>query len=147
MNSIPSTIFFFQFMIFSLSSKEQSVVTGHIFAEIVESVTLSKNKSLEFSPLISPSTNITERGSFIITGQENTIFSVTLPKEPINLINKKNNSKIQISDWSSAFNTHQTIIKNGTKTITIEATIFTKNLSSKLNGEFSGTYDITFNYN
>ncbi|MDP4240906.1 MAG: DUF4402 domain-containing protein [Bacteroidota bacterium] len=85
--------------------------------------------------------------SFSITGDSKNAFSVYLPTHPILLTNPKNGNTIQVSDWKTDSQPHQSDLKKNVWIINLDASLKMGAANNEKSGEYSGTYPVTMIYN
>ncbi len=149
----------------------QSTVNGEIFAEVVSALTAAEMAQLNFGKF-SPTTQggqvlITPEGSrmatgtivlsqgphqaagFIITGEDNATFSISLPTQPATITNLANAKTMIVDDWISipAMGTGVGILAGGMQEIKVGATLNVGSMEDNPVGLYSGTYQIKFDYN
>lgn len=149
--------------------KGQVSATGHVFAEVVESLTASETSSLDFgrfapqteggrimvsatgersaSGTVALGNGTNHAASFLVTGQDDAAFAISLPAGPIYLTNSNNGSQMQVGEWVSNLSSGYGILDQGVKTVTVGATLFAGDLADNPVGVYSGTYVVTFDYN
>lgn len=150
---------------------QEVTVTGHITAEVIPVFSASETSQLnfgKFSPghqggelILTPQSTISVLGSvytgsglhnaacFFITGAEDAAFSISLPSEPVLLTNEKNSKTIVVKDWLSApaQGTGTGMLRNGFQEVYIGATLKVGTLLDNPVGRYTGSYNITFDFN
>jgi hypothetical protein len=149
----------------------QVTVVGHITAEVVSTLTATESSQLsfgQFSPetaggqiILTPqgirSSNGTVNviggmhipGSFIVTGEPDALISIQLPSGPTTLTNSGNSGTMTVTSWMSDPPQHSsvTIPASGAQPINVGATLIVGTNQDNPIGLYTGTYNITFNYN
>jgi hypothetical protein len=145
--------------------------TGEIYAEIVSAFSASQNTILsfgKFSPgaeggelIISPQNTISvlgsiylaggmhSAGSFYVSGEWDSTFSISLPSEPVVLTNTSDAKTMIVDDWVSVpdegMGTGQ--LQNGFQVVYVGATLKVGNLNDNPIGIYTGSYKVTFDFN
>ena len=167
-NRLIIVVLFFSVTIFLPA---QVTVVGHISAEVVPSLTATETAQLsfgQFSPetaggqiILTPqgtrSSNGTVNviggthnpGSFFVTGEPNALISIQLPSGPITLTNSGNSGTMTVTNWMSDPPQYSsvTIPASGVQPVNVGATLIVGINQNNPVGLYSGTYNITFNYN
>ena len=152
-------------------SQAQVIVVGHIFAEVVENLTISEDAQLNFgrfapmeaggSVIVSPegvrtsSGDVTlapgnsNAGSFHVTGQKYAYFSLNLPSEQTIISNSGGSKTMLVKDWVCNTNgsVKYSLSENGTQQVTIGATLQVNSVHENPMGQYTGSYVIRFDYN
>ncbi len=150
---------------------QEVTVTGHITAEVIPVFSASETSQLnfgKFSPghqggelILTPQSTISILGSvysgsglhnaacFFITGTEDAAFSISLPSEPVLLTNEKNSKTMIVKDWLSvpAQGTGTGMLQNGFREVYVGATLKVGTLLDNPVGRYTGSYNITFDFN
>jgi hypothetical protein len=150
---------------------QEITVTGHITAEVIPVFSASETSQLnfgKFSPghqggelILTPQSTISVLGSvysgsglhnaacFFITGTEDAAFSISLPSEPVLLTNEKNSKTMIVKDWLSvpAQGTGTGMLQNGFREVYVGATLKVGTLLDNPVGRYTGSYNITFDFN
>jgi hypothetical protein len=152
-------------------SYAQTTVEARIFAEILPALTASETAQLNFGRF-SPTTQggqvimtpdgtrmatgtvVLAQGShqsarFYVTGEENATYSITLPADPITIINTNNSKSMTVSDWNSSpvQGTGTGLLAGGAQEVRVGATLTVGNMEDNPVGIYSGTFVIRFDYN
>jgi hypothetical protein len=161
------------FAAFELNAQtgQEATVTGHITAEVIPVFSASETSQLnfgKFSPghlggelILTPQSTISVLGSvysgsglhnaacFFITGTEDAAFSISLPSEPVLLTNEKNSKTMIVKDWLSvpAQGTGTGMLQNGFREVYVGATLKVGTLLDNPVGRYTGSYNITFDFN
>jgi hypothetical protein len=148
----------------------QAVVTGHVFAEVVEGLTVEETTQLNFGRFYPETSggniNVYPDGSrsvsgdvsllgmvtpasFTVTGQADATFSISLPFQPAIITNLANAKTMIVDKWASlpVEGTNTGVLTGGTQVVKVGATLFVKSKAENPAGMYSGTYSISFNYN
>jgi len=149
----------------------QASVTASMFAEVISALSATENAQLsfgKFSPeahggeiYLSPegvrsksgSVVLTGEGhkvgSFIITGEDQATFSITLPSGHLLLTNSNGARSMIVKNWVStpAQGVGAGILKGGTQEVKVGATLVVGSIIDNPAGIYKGTYIITFAYN
>jgi Domain of unknown function (DUF4402) len=145
--------------------------TGQIFAEIVPMFSASETSPLNFgrfSPgaqggkiIMTPQGTTSLQGSvfkapgpfnaasFLITGDANIAYSISLPSSPILLTNLSNARSMVIENWKSdpPEGIATGMLHNGSQTINVGATLIVGTLQDNPVGIYAGSFIITFEFN
>ncbi|MBG0860346.1 MAG: DUF4402 domain-containing protein [Bacteroidales bacterium] len=145
--------------------------TGHVVAEIVPAFTATETSQLNFgrfSPgpqggkiILTPQNTISVLGSvfkgtgiynaasFYITGDQDAAFSVTLPASPVVLKHTLSAKTMFVDGWMSvpAPGIGTGRLQNGYQTVFVGATLNVGTLEDNPVGIYSGTYEISFDFN
>lgn len=145
--------------------------TGHIFAEVISSFTATETSQLNFgrfSPgheggqiIVSPEGSVYTVGSvvvnggghnaasFEITGDNNAIYSVSLPGEAVTITSLSDSKSMLVTNWVSypAPENGIGLLQGGSQFITIGATLMVSTINNNPSGIYSGVYVITFEFN
>lgn len=149
----------------------QATVEAEVFAEIIPALTASEIAQLNFgrfSPttqggqvILTPDGSRTSTGTvvlaqgahqsarFYVTGEDNSTYSITLPSDPITLINVNNSRTMMVSDWvsSPAQGTGTGLLAGGEQEVRVGATLTVGTMNDNPVGLYSGTFIIRFDYN
>ena len=152
-------------------SRAQSTVNSEVFAEVITVITARQTAQLNFGKftpatqggqvLITPEgsrmstgTVILSQGShhaagFLISGEEQSTFSITLPTGPSTITNVSNSKTMIVDGWVSipAQGIGQGILEGGVQEIKVGATLSVGSMEDNPVGIYSGTYQIKFDYN
>lgn len=87
--------------------------------------------------------------SYYVIGDDNTVFSVTLPHESAELVNTENANTLLVSNWESAMVSpyHEESVNDGVQTVYVGATLEVGSSESNQRGNYTGLYTITFDFN
>jgi hypothetical protein len=159
---------------FALTATEafaQVSATGHVIAEIIPVFTATETSQLNFgrfSPgpqggkiILSPQGSVSVLGSiykgtgmhnaasFYVTGDQDASFSITLPENPVILKHTSSPKTMTIDNWLSvpAPGAGMGSLQNGSQTIYIGATLNVGTLNDNPVGIYTGTYEISFDFN
>jgi hypothetical protein len=149
----------------------QATATGQIFAEVVPVFSASETAQLNFgrfSPgvqggeiILSPQNTISVLGSvfkgtgmhnsasFYITGDADASYSITLPSAPVILTHVSSAKTMQVMNWASvpAPGTGTGRLQNGFQVVYVGATLKVGTMNDNPVGIYTGTYNITFDFN
>lgn len=146
-------------------------VTGYVMAEVIPVFTASETSQLNFGRfapgpqggeiIITPESTVSVLGSvynapgihnaasFYVSGDINATFSINLPSDPVILTHTSSIKTMQVRDWisvpASGFGTG--LLQNGFQIIYVGATLQVGTLSDNPVGIYTGTYNITFDFN
>ena len=161
-------------ILFALTATEafaQVSATGHVIAEIIPVFTATETSQLNFgrfSPgpqggkiILSPQGSVSVLGSiykgtgmhnaasFYVTGDQDASFSITLPENPVILKHTTSPKTMTIDNWLSvpAPGAGMGSLQNGSQTIYIGATLNVGTLNDNPVGIYTGTYEISFDFN
>jgi hypothetical protein len=152
-------------------AQAQFSASGSMFAVVIQALTATENTQLSFGKF-SPETNGGEirlspqgvrsvagslhlsggghsAGSFVVTGEDQATFNITLPGEQSLLINPINSKTMLVKDWESfpGAGIGTGVLTGGSQEIKIGATLVVGSIDDNPVGIYSGTYFITFDYN
>ena len=161
-------------ILFALTATQafaQVSATGHVIAEIIPVFTATETSQLNFgrfSPgpqggkiILSPQGSVSVLGSiykgtgmhnaasFYVTGDQDASFSITLPENPVILKHTTSPKTMTIDNWLSvpAPGAGMGSLQNGSQTIYIGATLNVGTLNDNPVGIYTGTYEISFDFN
>jgi len=161
-------------ILFALTATQafaQVSATGHVIAEIIPVFTATETSQLNFgrfSPgpqggkiILSPQGSVSVLGSiykgtgmhnaasFYVTGDQDASFSITLPENPVILKHTSSPKTMTIDNWLSVPAPGAGIgsLQNGSQTIYIGATLNVGTLNDNPVGIYTGTYEISFDFN
>jgi hypothetical protein len=146
-------------------------ITGQILAEVIPVFSASETSQMNFgrfSPgpqggeiVLTPVGSISVMGSiflgtgvhnpasFYVTGDVDASFSVSLPVNPVVLSHTSSSRTMLVDNWNS--NPPPGIgtgtLKNGYQTVYVGATLKVGSLSDNPVGVYTGSYEITFDFN
>jgi hypothetical protein len=145
--------------------------TGHVFAEIIPIYSASETSQMNFgrfSPgprggqlILTPESTVSVLGSvytgtgihnaasFYVSGDVDAAYSITLPSAPVILTHISNSRTMLIVDWTSApspgIGTGK--LQNGFQVVYVGATLNVGTLEDNPVGIYTGSYNITFDFN
>lgn len=149
----------------------QTTVTAQAFAEVVSTLTAQETDPLtfgRFSPqanggriIVNPDGSFINEGSvvlnqstlkpgtFYITGEPQTAFSIQLPTTSTKLVHENGESIMLVEGWISdpPANTGAMIQNDGTQLIKIGAELRIGNLETNPTGIYTGSFELVFAYN
>ena len=152
-------------------SWSQSTVTAQAFAEIIEALTANETDQLNFgrfSPesgggniVISPdgarssqgsvvlASGVHSPGRFRVSGVPGSSFTLQLPEGPAVLINQGSGQTLVVEGWVSdpPAETGQATLADGTRVISVGATLSVGPIDQNPAGLYAGTFQLTFAYN
>lgn len=152
-------------------STQQAVVTGHVFAEVISSFSAVETSQMNFgrfSPgpiggqiILTPQGTISVSGSvvqgsgihnaasFSVTGDNNTSFSINLPKTAAILTSTSGPKTMQIDNWLSvpSAGIGTGILQKGFLAVYVGATLEVGTINDNPVGIYTGSYTITFDFN
>jgi Domain of unknown function (DUF4402) len=166
---IPALFFFGA----ALRVSAQSSVTsaGTVFAEVVPVFSATETSQLnfgKFSPgpqggeiIITPNGTISVMGTvfiensihnpaaFYVTGYADAAYSISLPVNPVILTHTTSARTMLVDSWNSipAAGIGTGMLKNGFQTVYIGATLKVGTLIDNPVGIYTGTFEITFDFN
>lgn len=145
--------------------------TGHILAEIIPVFSASETSQMNFgrfSPgpqggeiIITPEGTVMVVGSvytgsglhnaasFYLTGDSDATFSVSLPSGPVYLTHTRTSRTMRVDNWVSvpSHGIGTGVLQNGQQTVYVGATLKVGTLEDNPVGVYTGTYNITFDFN
>lgn len=152
-------------------AQAQSSVSASMFAEVIAALTATENSQLSFGKF-SPETNGGEirlspqgvrsvggnvvlsggghsAGSFVITGEDQATFNITLPSGQSLLTNSSGSKTMLVKDWESFPNAGigAGVLNGGSQEVKVGATLVVGSMNDNPVGVYTGTYFITFAYN
>jgi hypothetical protein len=145
--------------------------TGHVFAEIIPIYSASETSQMNFgrfSPgprggqlILTPESTVSVLGSvytgtgihnaasFYVSGDVDAAYSITLPSAPVILTHISNSRTMLIVDWTSApspgIGTGK--LQNGFQVVYVGATLNVGTLEDNPVVIYTGSYNITFDFN
>ena len=149
----------------------QASVTAQAFAEVIEALTAQESQQLNFgrfSPetsggqvVVTPDGNRMSNGSvvlasgyyapglFTITGAPSANFTIQLPAGPAVLVHASTSKTMVVENWTSnpPATTETSTQADGSKQISIGATLIVGNIQNNPVGVYTGTFQLTFAYN
>ncbi|MDP4222826.1 MAG: DUF4402 domain-containing protein [Bacteroidota bacterium] len=144
--------------------------TGHIFAEILPVYSATETSQLNFgrfspgiqggSLILTPQSTLSVQGSvfkgagtpnaasFLVTGDIDAAYSITLPSGPVIITNTRNAKTMQVVDWvsepSAGLNTG--MLQDGFQVVYVGATLKVGTLYDNPVGIYTGSFAITFDF-
>jgi hypothetical protein len=165
------SIFILFLLLFSANARSQSTVTAQAFAEIIEALTANETDQLNFGKfstdvnggdiIINPDGSRSLQGSVIgvpgphsqgvfqVTGAPEASFTLQLPDGPSILVHQESSKTMFVENWVSdpPVQNGPAVLTNGSKTISIGATLSVGSYDENPVGMYSGTFQLTFAYN
>jgi hypothetical protein len=144
--------------------------TGHIFAEIIPAYTATEMSQLNFgrfspgiqggSIILAPQSTVSVQGSvfkgsgthnaasFLVSGDIDAAYSITLPSGPVLITNTSNSRTMQVTDWVSVPGPgiDTGILQDGFQVVYVGATLKVGTLQDNPVGIYTGSYVITFDF-
>jgi hypothetical protein len=151
--------------------KSQQSVTAQVFAEVIEALAANEDEALNFgrftpgnnggaitvTPLglctIEGTVVLTggsySPGHFLVSGAPGTSFTIRLPDNPSVLVHRQSGKTMQVEEWISdpPPGGDAVTLPDGSRSISIGATIIVGPLDENPVGLYAGTYLLTFAYN
>ena len=145
--------------------------TGQVIAEIVPVFSASETSQLNFgrfSPgpqggkiILTPQSTISVMGSvfkgpgtfnaasFYVAGDQNAAFTITLPAKPVLLTHTNSAKTMMVDDWVSVPTTDigAGMLQGGYQIVLVGATLNVGTLEDNPVGVYTGTYEISFDFN
>jgi hypothetical protein len=145
--------------------------TGHIYAEVIPVFSASETAQLNFgrfSPgpqggeiILTPQNTVMVTGSvyagsgtrnaasFYVTGDTDAAYSISLPDTPVLLTHTSSARTIRIEDWVSvpSQGVGTGMLQNGFQVVYVGATLKVETLNDNPVGVYTGSYNITFDFN
>ena len=167
---LPAVALFFGIFLQNVQAQSSSI-TAQAFAEVIAAITATETSQLNFgrfspeqmggqiqltpmgdrhsSGTLQLSGGAHNPASFLITGQDNATFSITLPSNPAILTNASNAKTMMVSEWESIppQGISAGVLEGGSQAISVGATLTVGGMNDNPVGIYSGTYSITFAYN
>jgi hypothetical protein len=163
------------FLVFACAAEAQpaasSTVTGHITAEVISTLTAIETTQLSFgrfSPgpqggklILTPGSSISVMGSvwpgsgthsaasFYVTGDPGVAFTVSLPSDPVTITHMGSARTMTVEEWRSVPEPEPGagVLENGSQVVYVGATLNVGTLNDNPVGVYTGTYNITFEFN
>lgn len=162
---------FFLLLLIQGHAKSQQSVTAQVFAEVIEALVANEDEALNFGRF-TPGNNggaitvtpqglrtiegtvvlaggVYSPGHFLVSGAPGTSFTIRLPDNPAVLIHRQSGKTMQVEEWIS--DPHPgggaVTLPDGSRSISIGATIIIGPLDENPVGLYAGTYVLTFAYN
>lgn len=145
--------------------------TGHIIAEVIPVFSASETSQMNFgrfSPgpqggeiVLTPEGTVMVLGSvytgsglhnaasFYLTGDSDATFSVSLPNAPVYLTHTRSARTMRVENWVSIpdHGIGTGVLQNGSQVVYVGATLKVGTLDDNPVGVYTGTYNITFDFN
>jgi len=149
----------------------QTSATGHVIAEIIPVFTATETSQLNFGRfapgpeggkiILNPQGSVSVLGSvykgtgmhnaacFYVTGDQDASFSITLPEKPVILKHLNSPKTMIVDEWVSipAPGAGTGSLQNGSQTVYVGATLNVGTLNDNPAGIYTGTYEISFDFN
>jgi hypothetical protein len=163
------------YLVFAFAAEAQpaasSTVTGHITAEVISTLTAIETTQLSFgrfSPgpqggklILTPGSSISVMGSvwpgsgthsaasFYVTGDPGVAFTVSLPSDPVTITHMGSARTMTVEEWRSVPEAEPGagVLENGSQVVYVGATLNVGTLNDNPVGVYTGTYNITFEFN
>lgn len=163
------------YLVFAFAAEAQpaasSTVTGHITAEVISTLTAIETTQLSFgrfSPgpqggklILTPESSISVMGSvwpgsgthsaasFYVTGDPGVAFTVSLPSDPVTITHLGSARTMTVEEWRSVPEAEPGagVLENGSQVVYVGATLNVGTLNDNPVGVYTGTYNITFEFN
>ena len=163
------------YLVFAFAAEAQpaasSTVTGHITAEVISTLTAIETTQLSFgrfSPgpqggklILTPESSISVMGSvwpgsgthsaasFYVTGDPGVAFTVSLPSDPVTITHMGSARTMTVEEWRSVPEAEPGagVLENGSQVVYVGATLNVGTLNDNPVGVYTGTYNITFEFN
>jgi hypothetical protein len=144
--------------------------TGHIFAEVMPVYAATETSQLNFgrfspgiqggSLILTPQSTLSVQGSvfkgagmynaasFLVTGDVDAAYSITLPQGPVTITNTRNAKTMQVVDWVSepSAGTSTGMLQDGFQVVYVGATLKVGTLHDNPAGIYTGSYTVTFDF-
>ncbi len=144
--------------------------TGHIFAEIIPVYSATETSQLNFgrfspgiqggSIILTPQSTVSVLGSvfkgsgtynaasFLISGDLDAAYSITLPSVPVIITNTSNSRTMLVTDWVSVPEPgiDTGMLQDGFQMVYVGATLKVGTLADNPVGIYTGSYVITFDF-
>jgi hypothetical protein len=161
----------FLFFVMQGYVRSQSTITAQAFAEVIEALTANETDQLNFGRfstdvnggdiIINPDGSRSLQGSVIgvpgphsqgvfqVTGAPEASFTLQLPDGPSILVHQESSKTMFVENWVSdpPVENGPAVLTNGSKTISIGATLSVGSYDENPVGMYSGTFQLTFAYN
>ncbi len=148
-----------------------ATATGEIFAEVIPVFSASQTSQMnfgKFSPgaqggeiILSPESVVSVLGSvysgsglrnaasFFVSGDQDAIYSVSLPTEPVVIRSISADKTMVVDNWVSVPDEGigTGILQNGSQTVFVGATLKVGTLNDNPVGIYTGSYTVTFDFN
>ena len=149
----------------------QASATGHVSAEVITSFSAVETSQMSFgrfSPgpfggliILSPQgvvsvmgsvvkgSGIQNAASFYVSGDNNTSFSINLPKTPATLTSTSGAKTMLVSNWVSipSQSPGAAALRDGFLAVYVGATLAVGTMTDNPVGTYTGSYTITFDFN
>jgi hypothetical protein len=153
------------------SQVTQAVATGQIFAEVIPVFSAVETSQLNFGRfapgpqggeiILTPQSSISVTGSvfvgtgvhnaacFYVTGDADAAYSISLPVNPVILKHVSSARTMLVDTWNSVPvpGTGTGMLKNGYQNVYVGATLKVGTLIDNPVGVYTGSYEITFDFN
>jgi len=112
-------------------------------------IILSPQSTISVMGSVFVSTGVHNAASFYVTGDENAAFSITLPENPVILSHTESSRTMLVDSWSSVPlpGIGAGMLKNGYQTVYVGATLRVGTVDDNPVGVYTGSYEITFDFN
>jgi hypothetical protein len=112
-------------------------------------LTLAPQGKLSVNGSIEANEEFCNAASYYVIGDNSTVFSVSLPQEPLELVNIENANTLFVGNWESAIASTNNGEKanDGLQTVYVGATLEVESSGSNQRGNYTGLYTITFDFN
>ncbi len=160
-------------LVFSIqiSAFAQATITAQAFAEVIEALSANETDQLNFGRfstdvnggdiIINPDGSRQIEGSVIgvagphspgifqVNGAPEASFTLQLPEGPIPIMHQGTNKTMLVDNWISdpPTNDGPAVLTNGSRDISIGATLNVGSYDQNPIGIYSGTFQLTFAYN
>lgn len=145
--------------------------TGHVMAEIIPIFSASETSQMNFGRfapgpeggeiILTPEgtisvlgsiyagTGIYNAASFYVSGELDVAFSITLPAGPVTLTHTSSARTMRVMDWMSnpPAGIGTGMLYNGFQVVYVGATLMVGSLADNPVGIYTGTFNITFDFN
>ena len=149
----------------------QNAASSQVFATILPAYSAVSNAQMKFgnfSPgseggmlILAPQGELSVKGSIVtnkdihnsasyyVIGDNTTVFSVSLPRKPAELISHENANKLIVSNWESTMSSELSgeAAMGGVQTVYVGATLEVASSEFNQRGIYTGMYTITFDFN
>lgn len=166
-----TVLYFITAMVATGQVATSASATGHVIAEVIPVFSASETSQMNFgrfSPgpqggeiVLTPQNTVMVLGSvyagsglqnaasFYITGDTDATFSISLPTTPVYLTHTSSARTMIIRDWVSvpSQGVGTGVLQNGFQVVYVGATLKVGTLNDNPIGVYTGTYNITFDFN
>jgi hypothetical protein len=166
-NFLPILILFLSISGFA---KAQASISAQAFAEVIEALAANEDEALNFgrftpgssggAVVVSPDGLRTVRGTvmtaggihspgrFVVIREPGASFTISLPGEETLLVHQQSGNTMQVNGWISDPPTGDAAnLSDGSRIISIGATLNIGNIEENPAGIYAGTFVLTFAYN